>query len=283
MASSYRIRITDTLQPAQDRVNRQIHGNARRHFEVPDSAPDMIVFQPHTRPSDRARDPATARHLGRTRTINTSVTTTRASRNSFSSIYLSAMSTTNQPARFTTSTGSLYRQAAVRTILWPVLTGLLLVTASCGDLQDPASGAQGASPTQPPVTPASEQQTGETATPGADASPFPAEPAPSLPSPETALFPTEMPSGPPSQALTGEKPETQPVTFEWNPSPSGDAIGYKILVTTMSATTQYTFQTGPETRLTVDLPKGESYYATLFAFNSAGQSPRTDYLRFDLF
>ena len=92
-----------------------------------------------------------------------------------------------------------------------------------------------------------------------------------------------MPTSPPSEALTREKPETQPVTFEWNPSPSGDAVGYKILISTMSATTQYTFQTGPETRLTVDLPKGESYYATLFAFNSAGQSPRTDYLRFDLF
>ena len=193
------------------------------------------------------------------------------------------MSTTNPPARFIPPTGIPYWQGSLRAILWPVLTGLLLVTASCGDLQDPASGAQGAYPAQPSVTPVSEQQTGGTATPGADASTFPAEPAPSLPSPETTLFPTEMPSGPPSQALTGEKSETQPVTFEWSPSPSGDAAGYKILVTTMSATTQYTFQTGPETRLTVDLPKGESYYATLFAFNSAGQSPRTDYLRFDLF
>ena len=85
------------------------------------------------------------------------------------------------------------------------------------------------------------------------------------------------------QILAREKPETQPVTFEWNPSPSGDAVGYKILISTMSATTQYTFETGPETHLTVDLPKGESYYATLLAFNRAGQSPRTDYLRFDLF
>jgi len=93
----------------------------------------------------------------------------------------------------------------------------------------------------------------------------------------------DMPSDPSPQALTWEKPETQPVTFEWNPSPSGDAMGYKILVTTMSAKIQYAFETGPETHLTVNLPKGESYYATLFAFNSAGQSPRTEYLRFDLF
>ncbi|MDO9116941.1 MAG: hypothetical protein Q7U39_03225 [Nitrospira sp.] len=193
------------------------------------------------------------------------------------------MSTTNPPARFITSTGSLRRQAVVQAILWPLLTGLLLVTASCGDLQDPASGTQGASSTQPSVTPVSGQQTGDTATPGADAPAVPAEPAPSLPSPETSQLPTETPSGAPPQALALEKPETQPITFEWNPSPSGDAVGYKILISTMSATTQYTFQTGPETRLTVDLPKGESYYATLFAFNSAGQSPRTDYIRFDLF
>ncbi len=92
-----------------------------------------------------------------------------------------------------------------------------------------------------------------------------------------------MPAGPPAQALAGEKPETQPVTFEWNPSPSGDAAGYKIAVSTVSAKTQYAFETGPETHLTVNLPKGESYYATVLAFNSAGQSPRADYIRFDLF
>ncbi|NOS77019.1 MAG: fibronectin type III domain-containing protein [Nitrospira sp.] len=197
------------------------------------------------------------------------------------------MSTTQPTARFIPPTGIPHRQGSLRAILWPLLTGLLLVTASCGDLQDPASGAKGASSTQPSVTPVSGQQTGDTATPGDEASAVPAEPAPSLPSPETTRLPMEvpleMPPGPPPQTLALEKPETQPVTFEWNPSPSGDAVGYKILISTMSATTQYTFQTGPETRLTVDLPKGESYYATLFAFNSAGQSPRTDYIRFDLF
>jgi len=193
------------------------------------------------------------------------------------------MSTTNPPVRFIPPTGIPYRQGSLRAILWPVLTGLLLVTASCGDLQNPTSGAKAASPTQPPVTPVSQQQTGETAAPGADVSTYPAESAPSLPSPETTQLPTEIPAGPPAQALTGEKPETQPVTFEWNPSPSGDAVGYKILVSTMSAKTQYTFETGPETRLTVTLPKGESYYATVLAFNSAGQSPRADYIRFDLF
>lgn len=193
------------------------------------------------------------------------------------------MSTTNPPARFITSTGSLRRQAVVQAILWPLLTGLLLVTASCGDLQDPASGTQGASSTQPSVTPVSGQQTGDTATPGADAPAVPAEPAPSPPSPETTQLPTETPSGAPPQALALEKPETQPITFEWNPSTSGDAAGYTIRISNTAATTHYTFQTGRETRLTVELPRGESYIATVLAFNGAGQSPPADYIRFALF
>ncbi len=193
------------------------------------------------------------------------------------------MSTTNPPAHFITSTGIPHRQGSLRAILWPILTGLLLLTASCGDLQDPASGAQGASSTQPSVTPVSGQQTGDTATSGADASAVPAEPAPSLPSPETTQLPTETPAGPPPQALALEKPETQPITFEWNPSPSGDAAGYTIRISNAAATTHYTFQTGRETRLTVELPKGESYIATVLAFNGAGQSPPADYIRFALF
>jgi hypothetical protein len=80
-----------------------------------------------------------------------------------------------------------------------------------------------------------------------------------------------------------EKPETQPITFEWNPSPSGDAAGYTIRISNAAATTHYTFQTGRETRLTVELPKGESYIATVLAFNGAGQSPPADYIRFALF
>ncbi len=127
------------------------------------------------------------------------------------------------------------------------------------------------------------QQAGDTATPGADASAIPAEPAPSLPSPETTPLPTETPSGPPPQAQALEKPETQPITFEWNPSPSGDAAGYTIRISNTAATAHYTFQTGQETRLTVELPKGESYIATVLAFNGAGQSPPADYIRFALF
>jgi len=210
------------------------------------------------------------------------------------------MSPTNPPASFITPVRILHRQGSLRATRCLALTGLLLITAACGDFQDPASGGQGSQLTQPALTDVMPQQTGgnepdslpgSTSTTGTGGntahnettSVSPTEPAPSLPPPGTTQLPNQAPANPMPQILAREKPETQPVTFEWNPSPSGDAVGYKILISTMSATTQYTFQTGPETRLTVDLPKGESYYATLLAFNSAGQSPRTDYLRFDLF
>ena len=78
-------------------------------------------------------------------------------------------------------------------------------------------------------------------------------------------------------------PQTKSVTFEWNPSPSGKADGYKIKITTLSPLTQYAFDTGPGTHLTVDLPMGKSYFATVVAYNDAGQSPPADYIRFDLF
>ncbi|HEX7766288.1 MAG TPA: fibronectin type III domain-containing protein, partial [Nitrospira sp.] len=111
----------------------------------------------------------------------------------------------------------------------------------------------------------------------------PAEPAPSLPGPGATQFPNQAPTNPMPQPLAWEKPETQPVTFEWNPSPSGNAAGYIIRVSTTSAQTNYTFKTGQETRLVVDLPRGESYIATVLAYNIAGESLPAAYIRFDLF
>lgn len=94
---------------------------------------------------------------------------------------------------------------------------------------------------------------------------------------------SQAPTSPSPQEVAREKPQTRLVTFEWNPSSSGNADGYKIIITTLSPLTQYAFETGPETRLTVDLPMGESYFATVFAYNDAGQSPPADYIQFDLF
>lgn len=230
------------------------------------------------------------------------------------------MSTTNPPTRFITPTGSLYRQASVRAILYPVLTGLLLITASCGDFQDPASGVQGSHLTHPALTQITSQQpggdgsyiapppaeypgdqasrplpvdpvpsstgtigTGGNTTLNETTSIYPAGPTPSLPAPEATQLPSQAPANPMPQALAWEKPETQPVTFEWNPSSSGDAAGYILRVSTASAQAHYTFKTGKETRLSVDLPRGESYIATVLAYNTAGESLPADYIRFDLF
>lgn len=230
------------------------------------------------------------------------------------------MSTTNPPTRFITPTGILYRQGSLRAILCLVLTGLLLVTASCGDFQDPASGVQRSHLTHPALTQVTSPQTGGDGSyiapppaeyPGdqasrplpADSLPpstgaietgsnttlnettflSPAEPTPSLPAPGATQLPNQAPANPMPQTLTWEKPETKSITFEWNPSPSGDAAGYIVRVSTASAQTHYTFQTGQETRLVVDLPKGESYIATVLAYNIAGESLPADYIRFDLF
>ncbi len=193
------------------------------------------------------------------------------------------MSTTSPPARFITSTGNLRRQASLRALLCSSLIGLLLVTASCGDLQDPASGAQGGSLLQQPVTPVSQQQTEEPTAPDTDTRTFPGEPAPSLPLPETAPLPTELPLDLQAQDPTRGALETKAITFEWNPSPSGNAAGYIVRVSAASALAHYTFKTGQETRLSVELPTGNSYIATVLAYNSAGESLPAEYIRFDLF
>lgn len=111
----------------------------------------------------------------------------------------------------------------------------------------------------------------------------PPEQASSPPATEHIQIPNQAPADPIAQTPAQEKPETQPVTFEWSPSPSGDAAGYILRISTVSDQTDYTFNTGQETRLVVDLPKGKSYLATVLAYNIAGESPPADPIRFDLF
>jgi hypothetical protein len=170
------------------------------------------------------------------------------------------------------------RRSPILTILWPFFPVVLLVTASCGDFQDPASVSQEPSLSHPSISQAPQQQID-----GSDSQPTP-------PPLENTVDPARLPistgtapTSPPPQVAVGEKHQTKSVTFEWNPSLSGNADGYKIKITTLSPLTQYAFETDQETRLTVDLPMGKSYFATVFAYNDAGQSPPADYIRFDLF
>jgi len=78
-------------------------------------------------------------------------------------------------------------------------------------------------------------------------------------------------------------PQTKSVTFTWDPPSSGNAAGYKIYVTTVSTLAQYTFDAGPQTRLTVALPIAERYSIILTAYNAGGESPPVGPIQFDLF
>lgn len=82
--------------------------------------------------------------------------------------------------------------------------------------------------------------------------------------------------------LSRDGPRTKSVTFGWDPPSSGDAAGYRVYVTTVSDLVQYAFDAGPETQVTLDLPIGKEYFATVTAYNAAGESPPSSSIQFDL-
>jgi hypothetical protein len=227
-------------------------------------------------------------------------------------------------------------RSSILTILRPLLSGMLLVTASCGD---PASGLPGqASPasglprtdlSQPPPSQASQQQVDqsqsqltpvplvyaldsanlptpagtapastETFGTGSVGDTPPNESAPGQFSPPPHSETTQLSASgadynPPWLSRNGPQPEsvgsesrplTKSVTFGWEPSSSGNATGYNIYITTVSALVQHdVFDAGPETQFTVDLPIGEKYVVTVRAYNAAGESYASNYIQFDLF
>ena len=58
----------------------------------------------------------------------------------------------------TPSVGSMRRPSPIQTILWPFLSAMLLITASCGDFQDPSSGSPGTTLSYPSGLHAPQQQ-----------------------------------------------------------------------------------------------------------------------------
>lgn len=194
------------------------------------------------------------------------------------------------------------RPSSTQTILWPFLAGALLSTASCGNFQDPASGLQATTLSQPSVSPpAPLQQIGGS------------ESQLTLPPPAYAVIPASLPAptgtapastntfgtGPRSDTLvtppphsgttqlsTNEEnnwPRTKSVNFGWDPSPSGNAKGYKVYVTAVPGSMQYVYDVSSETQLKVTLPIGMSYKFTVIAYNAAGDSPPASDFHFDLF
>jgi hypothetical protein len=106
--------------------------------------------------------------------------------------------------------------------------------------------------------------------------------------PPTDAGPRESPWSSPDDSQLGSatwdiRPELRSVTLNWDPSPSHDALGYKVYLIAISTSAQQAFDTGPATELQVTLPPGESYYFTVTGYNAAGEGPPAPYFRFDLF
>lgn len=199
---------------------------------------------------------------------------------------------------------AMSRHARKPPALPSALAGLLLLTASCGDLQDPASDTSAhitASPdaqapylTRPSLNPSSEPAPDGPASmpaptpsdpglpisnpPPAQAQDTPGinEPSGNLPSsqpvpPATAPSADGSGSIPPWQ--TRESPIIKSVTLSWDPSASGNADGYRVYVTGDSTVFPYYVDAGPATQLAMTLLAGHRYAFTVVAYNAAGESP----------
>lgn len=189
------------------------------------------------------------------------------------------------------------------------LTLLLLLTAACGDLQDPATGSSAH------ITAGPDAQT-----------PYLTKPSPDLPSQELpyrpALIPTPADPGfpgsdpaqsnnpstiddqlgsqtssqsgtstnvSPSEQLvntpagqTGANSILRRVTLVWDPSASGNSDGYRVSVRSDSTVSPYYYDAGPATQLTVSLLAGTRYWFTVLAYNAAGESPPSEEFSFTL-
>lgn len=154
-----------------------------------------------------------------------------------------------------------------------LLALLALLTASCGDLQDPATG------TTIPVT-------------YLDGPPA-HHPSPSLSvqAPEPASTDSMPSSGAQGtgQAATGQsqgqqttQEGTKSVTLGWDPSLSQDVLGYKVYFVEVSTSVQQIIDVGSKTEFALPLRIGERYGFTVTAYNSSFESQALPYLLFQV-
>lgn len=191
------------------------------------------------------------------------------------------------------------------------LVVLLLLTASCGDLQDPASGpsariaagpaAQTPDPNQPLLNPSSEtshsasllaQDPAGSGLRSADAVPTQAMSIPEAQEPSgnpQSSQPVLPFNSPPADGIgdlppwqTRESPTIQTINLSWTPSPSGNAEGYKVYVTSDATAAPYYLDVGPATHLAISLLTGHRYAFTVVAYNTAGESAPADPVSLDL-
>jgi len=128
-------------------------------------------------------------------------------------------------------------------VIAAVVFGLLaLVTASCGNLQDPANGTA----TQSGV-------------PGAEV----------INASEDGSLEAIVPPG-----------EMRTVTLAWDPSISEGVLGYKVHLIVVSTAIEQIIDLGPATALAVPLKVGESYGVTVTAYNTSFESQALPYMLF---
>jgi hypothetical protein len=149
-----------------------------------------------------------------------------------------------------------------------VFFGLSVVTASCGDLQDPASGLSDQSSvseiefTNPSAEEAqgnpAEQKQNAQSTPVTDLAGF-------------ALLATQSPE------------ETRPVTLGWDPSSSEGVLGYKVYLVAVSTAVEHIIDVGPATTVALPLKIGETYGFTVTAYNASMESQALPYMIFQVF
>lgn len=148
-----------------------------------------------------------------------------------------------------------------------VFFGLSVVTASCGDLQDPASA----------TTAQSGLSEAELTNPSASGSETnPAEQQDGHLSRDAALAALVLTAG----ASPGE---TRLMTLGWDPSASEGVLGYKVHLIAVSTAVEQVIDVGPATALAVPLKIGESYGFTVTAYNASMESQALPYMMFQVF
>lgn len=192
---------------------------------------------------------------------------------------------------------------------YSALVLLLLITAACGDLQDPASGSSAhlaAGPdtqplylTRPSLDPSAQEVTSGPASismpadpglPGSDPAPSPnpaavndqpGAPLSSQSGASTNVSPLEL-SGDTPALQSGAASILRRVTLAWDPSASGDSDGYRVSVRSDSTVAPYYYDAGLATQLTVSVLAGTRYWFTVLAYNAAGESPPSEEFSFIL-
>jgi hypothetical protein len=148
-------------------------------------------------------------------------------------------------------------------VIAAALLGLLVITAACGDLQDPAD--------HPAVTTAELIDASEGAS---------ENPADQKPNRHTA---TGIDRSALARLAAESQGETRPVTLGWDPSSSEGVLGYKVHLITVATGVEHIFDVGPAIEVSLPLAIHETYGFTVTAYNASMESQALPYMLFHVF